>query len=92
MAWTELNSTPGSPNGNVYYRMTGTHIYNQTNAVFVFADTNDLAFSFGIDVGRELNSYSPLRFPAKANTGWIDYSSGGGGSARPSSGFLYPRG
>ena len=93
MAWTSLDSTPGTLDSSRYIDPTAPLTLNPSGAVY--ADTNHIAYSPGVDIARQLNTNSPLGFPNAINQGWINFSElggGGGGSVRPSSGFLYPRG
>ena len=92
MAWTELDSTPGNSYGSAVYFASDAAIRARLAPPFVYATSSHLAWSPGVDVGRFLGSKGPLGFPSKFNTGWINYSEGGGGgSTRPSTGMLYPR-
>jgi hypothetical protein len=91
MAWTSLGSTPGSAASNLQINPEAPILLNHDSTLQ--AAPSDAAYSLGVDVPRALNSNSPLGFPDIINQGWINFSSaGGGGSTRPSTGFLYPRG
>ena len=94
MAWTNLGSTPGNLRGTHYIdRSTPTFLETTvTRGAIVIGSTSDSTYHLGIP-GRQLTPGGPLNLPDKYNTGWVDYSAGGGGgSSRPNTGFLYPRG
>jgi len=95
MAWTELSSTPGPLNSSAYVD-GGVGVTSVASKVAGFgtAINTDPNYHEG-PWPKNLLGGGPLNAPNLANTGWItlaSYGGGGGGSTRPSSGFLYPRG
>jgi len=94
MAWTDLDSTPGSSLGTHYIDGASSWTVKLDRpAVYIDPDYTKPTWHPG-PVWQSLTSKSPLRFPDRVNGAVVDYSAGGGGggSTRPSSGFLYPRG
>lgn len=84
MAWTELGATPGSATTYYYdpsmqYADASAFEYNPNNLIV------------GLTVGQLTNPIYGIPL-AGDPSGELEFTGGGGGSTRPSSGFLYPRG
>ena len=94
MAWTELSSTPGPAASNVYVGVgTGVEIVGSEIAVYAASGNTDPNYHDG-PWPKNLLGGGPLNAPSLANQGWITLSSygGGGGSERPETGIMWPRG
>jgi hypothetical protein len=85
MAWSNVGATPGSISAGKYI----SDQWRSTVAILYSTDGPNWYAGGGVNAVLNPLVNAPLITPP---SGELTYSGGGGGSTRPSTGILYPRG